>query len=133
MKKSLIVLGLIVAALCLNSSVFAEESNSGTSSTVKESKFCPICGPAEKMEGDAKYTHEFDGETYYFCSKECLETFKADPEKYIKMMQEKNYSEGGHGNDNEESHEGHDHDKEADHKGHKHNEEGSEHEGHDHK
>lgn len=135
MKKSLVVLGLVMAALCLNSPVFAEESTTGVSSAAKEkqSKFCPICGPSEKMEGDAKYTHEFDGEIYSFCSKACLDKFKEDPEKYIKMMEENNYSEDAHEDSKEESHEGHDHGKEGDHEGHNHNKEGSEHEGHDHK
>ena len=41
----------------------------------------PIC----KMEVDmsaALYSSQYDGKTYYFCAKYCLDTFEADPEKY---------------------------------------------------
>jgi YHS domain-containing protein len=41
----------------------------------------PIC----KMEVDmsaALYSKQYAGKTYYFCAKYCLDTFKADPEKY---------------------------------------------------
>jgi len=41
----------------------------------------PIC----KMEVDmsaALYSSQYDGKTYYFCAKYCLDTFEADPERY---------------------------------------------------
>jgi Cu+-exporting ATPase len=43
----------------------------------------PVCGMVVKEE-TAKATYEYHGKTYYFCSEECLNEFKADPEKYIK-------------------------------------------------
>lgn len=42
---------------------------------------CPVC----KMtvdEATAEFKTEHGGETYYFCSKGCLEEFKANPGKY---------------------------------------------------
>ena len=42
----------------------------------------PVCG----MNVDPKSaagSHEHGGTTYYFCSKHCLATFKADPAKYL--------------------------------------------------
>lgn len=135
MKSKLLIAAVTVLTLAFGPSAFAQESTAEVSSAVKEkqSKFCPICGPSEKMEGDAKYTHEFDGETYFFCSEACLDEFKVNPEKYTKMMKENNYSEDAHEDNKEESHEGHDHGKEGDPKRPNQSEEGSEHEGHDHK
>jgi len=42
----------------------------------------PVC----KMifeKSDAKEHIDYKGETYYFCSKECLEKFLKNPEKYL--------------------------------------------------
>jgi len=46
----------------------------------------PVCGmmidPA-----DAAATHDYKGQTYYFCMTACAEKFKADPEKYLNKGQ----------------------------------------------
>jgi Cu+-exporting ATPase len=42
----------------------------------------PVCG----MNVDrrtAKWTHQLDGQTHYFCNPRCLEKFRADPSKYL--------------------------------------------------
>jgi P-type Cu+ transporter len=42
----------------------------------------PVCGmqfPPEKAAGKLEY----QGKTYYFCNKSCLEKFRLDPEKYL--------------------------------------------------
>ncbi len=41
-----------------------------------------VCGMDVRPE-TAAGSFEFKGETYYFCSKHCLEKFRADPEKYL--------------------------------------------------
>jgi P-type Cu+ transporter len=46
--------------------------------TVKD----PVCG-MDVVPGRAAGEHTHDGQTYYFCSKGCLEKFRAAPEKYI--------------------------------------------------
>jgi len=117
MKSTLMVLGLSV--LLFNSApAFAadEKSTAATeeASEDKSAKFCPICGPEEGMAGKDDLTFEYEGKTYYFCSEDCLNAFKADPEKFMKQDHK------DHDHADEESHEGHDHGKEA-------------HEGHDHK
>jgi len=40
-----------------------------------------ICG-MEIDRASAKFTSEYGGEQYYFCSKSCKEHFDADPKKY---------------------------------------------------
>ncbi len=40
----------------------------------------PVCGMA--VGPDSGYTKAHAGARYWFCSKRCLETFEANPEKY---------------------------------------------------
>lgn len=42
----------------------------------------PVCGMTVEP-ATAAGSHEYKGQTYYFCSKGCLDKFKADPEKYL--------------------------------------------------
>jgi YHS domain-containing protein len=36
------------------------------------------------MQGKKEINYKYKGKTYYFCCKDCLAKFKADPEKYAK-------------------------------------------------
>jgi YHS domain-containing protein len=42
----------------------------------------PVCGIMVDKNPDLSVNHK--GETYYFCSKADMETFKKDPDKYAK-------------------------------------------------
>ena len=42
----------------------------------------PVCGMTVE-ESDAAATSEYDGRTYYFCSRGCKEQFDADPAAYV--------------------------------------------------
>ncbi len=42
----------------------------------------PVCGMEVETEG-APLTFEYEGTTYYFCSKGCLLEFKDDPARYL--------------------------------------------------
>jgi YHS domain-containing protein len=42
----------------------------------------PVCG-MEVDPATAEWTHEFEGATYYFCSKGCRDDFAEDPTAYI--------------------------------------------------
>ncbi|MBI5678165.1 MAG: YHS domain-containing protein [Planctomycetes bacterium] len=41
-----------------------------------------VCGMEVHKDKALKLEH--DGKTYYFCSKNCEETFKKEPSKYLK-------------------------------------------------
>ena len=41
----------------------------------------PVCGMTVE-ESEAAATSEYDGRTYYFCSKDCKEEFDGDPSAY---------------------------------------------------
>ncbi len=46
----------------------------------------PVCGMRVSPD-TAAGKHEHNGETYYFCSKPCLERFKAEPDRFLKPTQ----------------------------------------------
>jgi len=45
---------------------------------------CPVMGGKATEE----HSYEYDGKTYYFCCPGCIDSFKADPEKYISRIKE---------------------------------------------
>jgi Cu+-exporting ATPase len=47
----------------------------------------PVCGMDLTYE-TAQARTEYNGDTYYFCSLDCKETFDKDPEKYIAQQEE---------------------------------------------
>ena len=42
----------------------------------------PVCG-MEVEEGSTKERSVYNGTTYYFCSKDCMDEFNAFPEDYV--------------------------------------------------
>jgi Cu+-exporting ATPase len=46
----------------------------------------PVCGMEVTME-TAEARSQYQGQTYYFCSVDCKETFDKDPEKYVREQQ----------------------------------------------
>ena len=47
----------------------------------------PICGMTVDPK-NAAGKHEYDGQTYYFCSQHCVTQFKKDPERFLKPGEE---------------------------------------------
>ncbi len=43
----------------------------------------PICGMSVD-EKTARFTSEYEGQTYYFCASGCKRTFDAKPEQFVK-------------------------------------------------
>lgn len=56
----------------------------------------PICG---MRSADKANSIEFEGKTYYFCSRGCRQKFEKDPDRYLNEIKEK---QAGHGNHNHE-------------------------------
>lgn len=42
----------------------------------------PVCG-MEVQPDSAAASVEFEGNTYYFCSQQCADTFNSDPTRYV--------------------------------------------------
>ncbi|MBU0548251.1 MAG: YHS domain-containing protein [Candidatus Omnitrophica bacterium] len=49
-------------------------------------KICPVMG--NPIVEDTKVTYEYEGKIYNFCCEGCIEEFKANPVKYIKIIEE---------------------------------------------
>jgi YHS domain-containing protein len=54
----------------------------------------PVCGMSE-TKATAKWTYDFKGTTYYFCSEGCKTSFAKEPEKYLAQEAEKKPMMGG--------------------------------------
>ena len=68
-------ISILAASLPLTASVFAQAKKT-------EKAKDPVCGMM--VEKDPQLSSTYNGETYYFCSKADMETFKKNPEKYAK-------------------------------------------------
>lgn len=60
-------------------------------------EICPVSGENVEVMGGG-IEHIYGGKIYNLCCPNCVETFKEDPEKYIKALEEKKQhsKEGGH-------------------------------------
>jgi len=47
----------------------------------------PVCGAVIDAE-DAAASEDFEGQTYFFCSEDCLEVFQAAPENFVRVSGE---------------------------------------------
>ncbi len=56
-----------------------------TGGTEIAQKFCPVMG-GRPIDPDIYVDHE--GRRVYFCCQMCVDTFKAEPEKYLKKLDE---------------------------------------------
>ena len=105
MKATIMVLGIgamaLVAALLLTSCANdePEEATPAGIPAAQEApteiaqKTCPVMGG--KIDPSIYVDH--NGQRVYFCCKQCVETFKADPEKYLKKLAEDAGSPEMHG------------------------------------
>lgn len=81
MKLRLTILTLAILLVCTGA-VFSVEDvvNVGN-------KICPISGEAVGKMGPA-VQHEYKGKIYNLCCAGCVASFKGDPEKYVKIVEE---------------------------------------------
>ena len=76
MKKNTRMFALMaVLALTLVIGVVAQQMSS-------DKAVDPVCGMTV-VKANAKATYDYKGETYYFCSTGCKESFAKEPEKYL--------------------------------------------------
>jgi YHS domain-containing protein len=52
-----------------------------------ETVVCPVSGK-EIKKSEAKFSHEYEGKTYYLCCEMCKEKFVKNPEKFLKKKAE---------------------------------------------
>lgn len=56
----------------------------------------PVCGMSIES-GKAAATEQYQGQTFYFCSSRCRDTFKANPAQYAAKGSGAQAGHGGHG------------------------------------
>ena len=79
MKRIAIVLLVVVVLGALSVSMISQTK---TPSTKPQMAIDPVCGLT--VEKSADLSVNYKGETYYFCSKKDLDTFKKTPDKYAR-------------------------------------------------
>lgn len=108
-RKVLVALGAVTFLLAVNKLSFAmncgehsgnmqiaQTSNSqhnqetmGKEETVNVgNKICPVSGEQIGQEGMQPATYEYKGKIYNFCCPMCIDSFKKNPEKYIKKAEQ---------------------------------------------
>ena len=92
MKKVIVlVLGVTLLGMGL---AYAQQSPSTTQSDNKPvdvgNKICPVSGDvvAGSKMGDKPVTIEYNGKIYHLCCPMCIKSFKNDPAKYIKIVED---------------------------------------------
>lgn len=74
---------LFLVVLFISTSIFAQKTNYNLKKGFVAEGYDVVAYFSNKaIEGNKKYTTEFDGVNFKFSSKENLETFKKDPKKY---------------------------------------------------
>lgn len=58
-----------------------------------KNKICPVSGEEVGVMGPAEQ-YEYKGKIYNFCCASCIDSFKKDPEKYIKIIEKQKEAEG---------------------------------------
>ncbi len=86
------IIGLVLCvalAVAVHAAPAANEKpamNETQHNTTNSQAVCPVSG--EQVSKDSKITYTYKDTVYRFCCPSCMETFKKDPEKYIKQIEE---------------------------------------------
>jgi YHS domain-containing protein len=64
--------------LCLTVAVWAQNKNASKAEKVRD----PVCGLM--VEKNPDLSADYQGQTYYFCTKADRDKFKENPQKYVK-------------------------------------------------
>lgn|SRR3989338_4190771 len=66
----------------------AQKTPEASSAVEVGNKICPVSGEKIGTMGEAVH-YEHEGKVYNFCCPMCVKDFKKDPQKYIKILEEK--------------------------------------------
>ncbi|MDD5021993.1 MAG: YHS domain-containing protein [Endomicrobiaceae bacterium] len=94
MKKLYIIFAVLFFAVLLNNQViYGEDAPVATNAVTAEvtkpvdvgNTICPVTG--NKIDESTKAKYEYEGKIYNFCCPMCINTFKSNPQKYIKKIE----------------------------------------------
>jgi len=115
MKKRNIAMALLTVAVAIGTTTMAEEKQESTEKAeVKKQTTCPVMGG--KID-KGKYA-DVKGYRIYVCCPGCIGKIKADPDKYIKKLQDEGITLEK--TPKKEDAKGESHSEESDHSGHQH-------------
>ena len=73
----------LAAGVLIAADVKKDSKKPATQPTTQPSKpMNKFCAVEQDHEADAKVTYAWNGKTYAFCCKDCIDEFKKNPEKY---------------------------------------------------
>ena len=91
-----IILGLIVCGVLLSAAKLLLAASTGSDAETSVSlvansqaagnKICPVSG--EEINQETKATYEYQGKIYNLCCAACIEEFKNNPQKYVRIVEE---------------------------------------------
>lgn len=88
MKKTKLISMVLAIFIGLSTGAFAQEQQQDSGAVKgKPQTVCPVMGGSI----DKDYYVDYDGKRIYVCCDECVETVKADPEKYIKELEKEGF------------------------------------------
>ena len=79
MKRTAVILLVIIAIAAVSGSLISQTK---APAPKPQKAIDPVCGLSVDKLPELSYTYK--GETYYFCAKADLKTFKDNPDKYVK-------------------------------------------------
>jgi YHS domain-containing protein len=79
LKKVIVIMAVVLGLLFSGYAFAADDSGKG-----KPQAICPVEGGKVNK---SVYT-DYQGKRIYFCCSACIDQFKANPEKYMKQMEE---------------------------------------------
>ena len=95
MKKISIIFGILsvlaLGAVSVNAQTAPQETKIDAQADKPVNvgnKICPVSGERVGQGGMKPETYEYKGKIYNFCCAMCIDTFKSNPEKYIKKVEE---------------------------------------------
>lgn len=95
MKNTVVACGILSLLFLVGSTVKAETVSQEIDIKAQVdkpvnvgNKICPVSGERVGQSGMEAATYEYKGKIYNFCCEMCIDSFKSNPEKYIKKVEE---------------------------------------------
>ena len=96
MKKLMLILVISAVTFSLSTQLsLAQEATTPVKTSSEKpaavnvgNNICPVSGEKVGQGGMEPATYEYEGKIYNFCCQMCITSFKKDPQKYIKIIEE---------------------------------------------
>lgn len=100
MFKRIVIFGMTGLAVCSLVSCSPQGQGKAVENKAEEAnaidvnnEYCPVTG--EKIKDELAASYVYEGKRYRFCCVNCIISFKRDPQKYIKIIEEGKQPQSG--------------------------------------